>query len=94
VYYFYNGENLGACSMFFSPVWHFYGEQAGETDLSRLGRIVIDDRTSVEESIEVSAGTLVSETNFDPLHNDYSNHLKLRLTFPATDTEPERTKVY
>ncbi|MBQ1411515.1 MAG: VWA domain-containing protein [Oscillospiraceae bacterium] len=94
VYYFYNGENLGACSMFFSPVWHFYGEQAGETDLSRLGRIVIDSRTSEEQSIEVSAGTLVSETNFDPLDNNYENHYKMEVHFPATDTEPERTEVY
>ena len=77
---YYTGD-IGACSMFFQPGWHFYGEQAGENDPNHLGRIVVDQRFTEQQEINVSAGTLVSEANFNPLNNSYGLS-KMRLFNP------------
>lgn len=77
---YYTGD-VAACSMFFRPGWHFYGENSGETDANHLGRIVVDQRFTDEQTIDVSAGILVSEANFDPLNNNYGLS-KMRLQNP------------
>lgn len=77
---YYTGD-IGACSMFFQPGWHFYGEQAGENDSNHLGRIVVTQRFTEQQEINVSAGTLVSEANFNPMNNSYGLS-KMRLFNP------------